>query len=69
MSLTIHLDEVIKKLGEGGFSLVVECLDITNNIKVAVKLQRTKYKEDAEFEIETIQLVEKEKRKHSEVPW
>jgi len=58
--------EVIRKLGEGGFSLVVECYDIQKGVNVAVKLQRPKYKNDAKYEIDTLELIQSQKRRYPE---
>jgi serine/threonine protein kinase len=63
------VDEVVRKLGEGGFSLVVECFDRTNNSKVAIKIQRAKYYLDAQYEVDTLQRIEKEKKRYPEHPW
>jgi hypothetical protein len=62
------LDEVLNKLGEGGFSLVVKCHDRNSHSDVAVKLQRTKYKEDAKYEIETLELIKEEKKYYPNDP-
>lgn len=52
-------DQVLKKLGEGAFSLVVECKDLRNELKVALKIQRQKHKQAAEREIRILELIQK----------
>jgi len=50
---------VLTKLGEGTFSLVVKCLDTRTNKNIALKIQRRKYKESAEKEIDILRLLSK----------
>lgn len=52
-------DIVKKKLGEGAFSLVVECEDHLTGTEIALKIQRQKHKESAEKEIQFLQTLQK----------
>lgn len=51
-----HEDKVLKLMGEGTFSRVIEALDTHENCKVAIKVVRAikKFIDDAEFEVKML---------------